>query len=55
MTFFDWFGSDGKSRVSSNLWIYVVVTFFFTAITLGLWYFFVIYRRTSRKMVDEEE
>lgn len=40
--------------VSSYLWIYVVVTLFFTAITLGCWYFFVIFRRSVKKQDDEE-
>lgn len=54
MTFFDWSG-DGKSQVSSYLWIYIVVTVFFTAITIGMWYFFVIYRRSALKGGDDEQ
>lgn len=55
MTFFDWSGSDGKTQVSSYLWVYIVVTIVFTALTIGLWYFFVIHRRTSRKPIEEEK
>jgi len=55
MTFFDWFDDDGKTRVSSYIWIYVVVTTLFTAITIGLWYFFVLFRRTNPSKTDEEQ
>jgi heme/copper-type cytochrome/quinol oxidase subunit 2 len=55
MTFFDWSGSDGKTQVSSYLWVYIVVTVVFTALTIGLWYYFVIHRRTSRKPIEEEK
>ncbi|KAF2030942.1 hypothetical protein EK21DRAFT_48425, partial [Setomelanomma holmii] len=55
MTFFDWSGNGGKTRVSSYLWIYVVVTVISTAITIGLWYFFVISRRAGRTTNDEEK
>jgi hypothetical protein len=54
MTFFDWFGAGGTTRISSYLWIYVVVTVFFTTVTIGLWYYFVIARRSGRKLSDEE-
>ncbi|CAO2653796.1 Nn.00g032070.m01.CDS01 [Neocucurbitaria sp. VM-36] len=54
MTFFNWFDGDGNGQISSSLWIYVVVTVLFTSVTLGLWYYFVIHRRTNRKM-DEEK
>ncbi|KAH5581941.1 hypothetical protein HBI24_120700 [Parastagonospora nodorum] len=55
MTFFDWSGDSGQGRVSSYVWVYVVVTIFFTAVTVGLWYFFVIYRRGVQMAVDEEK
>jgi hypothetical protein len=55
MTFFNWSGEDGKARVSSYLWIYVVVTLCFTAITIGLWYFFVVFRQKARGKGDEEK
>jgi Mg2+ and Co2+ transporter CorA len=44
MTFFNWSG-DGKARISSYLWIYVVITVVFTLMTVGLWYFLVVYRK----------
>ncbi|KAH6625485.1 hypothetical protein C7974DRAFT_202158 [Boeremia exigua] len=53
MTFFDWKG-DGSERVSSYLWIYVVVTVVFTMITIGLWYYFVIYKRRPQKVCNEK-
>ncbi|KAH3938453.1 hypothetical protein HBH53_257690 [Parastagonospora nodorum] len=46
MSFFDWNDEDGKASVSKHLWIYVVVTVMFTAITIGIWYFFVLFRRS---------
>ncbi|KAH3919719.1 hypothetical protein HBH56_017900 [Parastagonospora nodorum] len=55
MTFFDWNDDKGKALVSKYLWIYVVVTVFFTAITIGLWYFFVMFRRSGPVKSDEEE
>jgi hypothetical protein len=54
MTFFNWSGDGGKATVSKYLWIYVVVTVTFTAITVGLWYFFVLFRRSGLKKKDEE-
>jgi hypothetical protein len=54
MTFFDWSGDGGNAQVSSYLWIYIVVTAFFTACTIGMWYFVVIYRRAPSKEVDVE-
>ncbi|KAF2748387.1 hypothetical protein M011DRAFT_466795 [Sporormia fimetaria CBS 119925] len=48
MTFFDWFGEDGKARVSQNLWIYIVITFCFTVLTVGSWYFFVFFKQRHR-------
>ena len=50
MTFFDWFDSDGEARVSSYLWIYILVTVVFTAITIGLWYYFVVYLQRGKKL-----
>jgi hypothetical protein len=55
MTFFNWSGDGGKGRVSSYLWIYIVVTAFFTAGTIGMWYFVVIYRRTNCAEIDPEK
>jgi uncharacterized membrane protein YeiB len=55
MTFFNWFDDSGKTRVSSYLWIYVVVTVIFTGVTIGLWYFFVMSRRAGRAKGDDEK
>jgi hypothetical protein len=54
MTFFDWNADTGSARVSSYLWIYILVTVIFTGITIGLWYFFVVYRRPISLTIDEE-
>ncbi|KAI1133267.1 hypothetical protein F5Y10DRAFT_260148 [Nemania abortiva] len=40
MTFFNWQGTDGESTVSSFIWIYVVFSVLFTALTLLAWYYF---------------
>jgi Mg2+ and Co2+ transporter CorA len=45
MSFFDWSSGDGKARISNYLWIYVVITVVCTMITVGLWYFLVVYRK----------
>jgi hypothetical protein len=55
MTFFNWSDGDRKARVSNYIWIYVVVTAVFTAITIGLWYFFVLFRRPKASKMDEEK
>lgn len=54
MTFFDWNADKGSARVSSYLWIYILVTVVFTGVTIGLWYFFVVYRRPICMAIDEE-
>lgn len=53
MTFFDWSNDGGKPAVSGYLWIYLVVTLFFTLITVGLWYYFNIYRRAGSKFKEQ--
>ncbi|KAI1747212.1 hypothetical protein F4782DRAFT_522023 [Xylaria castorea] len=45
MTFFSWSNDGGQPAISGYLWIYIVITTFFTLLTLGLWYYFNIYRR----------
>ncbi|KAF2274430.1 uncharacterized protein EI97DRAFT_435263 [Westerdykella ornata] len=52
MTFFDWFGEGGKTRVSSYLWIYILITLIFTLVTVGCWYFFVFYRQRYQASKD---
>lgn len=54
MTFFDWHNDSGGARVSSYLWIYVVVTLVFTIITVGAWYFFVVHQKSQRSRSDAE-
>ncbi|CAI6287394.1 unnamed protein product [Periconia digitata] len=55
MTFFDWSDPMGESHVSSHLWVYVVITITFTATTLGLWYYFVMYRRSRRRAMKGQQ
>jgi hypothetical protein len=55
MTFFNWLGSDG-AVVSKYIWIYVLVTVFFTLLTIGSWWYFVMYRpKRLRKPTSEED
>jgi len=54
MTFFNW--SSGKgSPVETTIWIYVLITVCFTALTIGLWWYIVIFRPSRMKKLDEEE
>ena len=55
MDFVDWNNDDGNVKVSSYVWVYIVVTVVFTAITIGSWYFFVVHRRQASIVIDEEE
>ncbi|KAF1948779.1 hypothetical protein CC80DRAFT_599444 [Byssothecium circinans] len=56
MTFFNWSGNGGSPSVSNYVWIYVLVTAIFTVVTLGMWYYLVVWRpkyeATTRK--DDE-
>ncbi|KAH8652264.1 hypothetical protein BX600DRAFT_472188 [Xylariales sp. PMI_506] len=52
MSFFSW---NEETVVSSYFWIYVLVTTVTTAFTLGSWYYFVVWRKTPRKMSLDEE
>jgi heme/copper-type cytochrome/quinol oxidase subunit 2 len=54
MTFFDWSGEGGKTRVSSYLWIYITITAVFTLLTVGSWYFLVLHRRQHKMAQDTE-
>ncbi|PSR85615.1 hypothetical protein BD289DRAFT_254186 [Coniella lustricola] len=55
MSFFSWFSESGTSQVqvSSYIWIYIAVALVFTVITIGLWYYFNIWRRPERPEVEE--
>lgn len=55
INFVDWNNDDGEVKVSSYVWVYIVVTVFFTAITIGLWYFFVVHQRQKTTVDDEEK
>jgi Mg2+ and Co2+ transporter CorA len=55
MTFFNWFPDSGPARVSSYLWVYVLITVLFTVATVGLWYFFVVHRQNRRSVGAEDD
>ncbi|ETS88087.1 hypothetical protein PFICI_01915 [Pestalotiopsis fici W106-1] len=55
MTFFNWSNDGGEPIVSEYFWVYVVVTVACTLLTVGLWYYFNISRRSLRKSRDVEE
>ncbi|RNJ60684.1 hypothetical protein D7B24_006752 [Verticillium nonalfalfae] len=50
MTFFDWGDGAGKARVSGMIWIYFVLAFGFTAVTLGSWYFWTSRRHRTKNI-----
>ncbi|KEZ45114.1 hypothetical protein SAPIO_CDS2547 [Scedosporium apiospermum] len=52
MTFFDWNGSGDGNIVSGYLWIYIVIVFIFTVVTLGCWWYFGVHRRLRRRKVE---
>ena len=37
--------------MSSYFWMYIVITVFFTMLTVGLWYYFNVFRHTARHKV----
>ncbi|KAF7535420.1 hypothetical protein G7054_g5368 [Neopestalotiopsis clavispora] len=55
MTFFNWSNDDGEPIVSQYFWVYVLVTVVCTLLTVGLWYYFNISRRSLRRSPDVEE
>lgn len=57
MQFFNWFGNEtGGAVVSSYFWIYAVIAVICTLLTIGLWYYFVVYPESKyKRMRDEEE
>ncbi|KAF3765540.1 hypothetical protein M406DRAFT_355963 [Cryphonectria parasitica EP155] len=57
MSFFSWFNNSGSSQVqvSSYIWVYITVTVVCTVLTIGLWYYFNIWRRTGPKKQEEEK
>ncbi|KAH8802628.1 hypothetical protein F5884DRAFT_802481 [Xylogone sp. PMI_703] len=53
MTFFNW--NQESAVISSYIWIYITLAFFFTVLTIGSWWYFVVYRPSrSRKLTEEE-
>ncbi|OTA57626.1 hypothetical protein K449DRAFT_355104 [Hypoxylon sp. EC38] len=56
MQLFNWFPSgDNGIVVSHYLWIYVLITVVATLLTLGTWYYFVVWRHRARKEAEEDE
>lgn len=56
MQVFNWFpGGDDGTVVSHYIWIYVLITVVATLLTLGTWYYFVVWRHRARKEVEEDE
>ncbi|TVY23264.1 hypothetical protein LHYA1_G007945 [Lachnellula hyalina] len=55
MTFFNWSNSDGSAEVSGYIWIYILVTVCFTLLTVGTWYYFVIWRQSRPSKPKSEE
>ncbi|KAF3004729.1 hypothetical protein E8E14_008971 [Neopestalotiopsis sp. 37M] len=55
MTFFNWSSDNGEPIVSEYFWVYVVFTIVCTLLTVGLWYYFNIFRRSRRRPRDLEE
>lgn len=53
MTFFKWDSEDG-SIVSSYIWIYFLITALFTAVTLVLWWYFLVYRATKASVEEDD-
>lgn len=56
MSFFTWFNDDGSStaQISSYFWVYIVFTVVSTILTVGLWYYYNIWRHSKAQKVDEE-
>lgn len=56
MSFFTWFNDDGGStaQISSYFWVYVVFTVVSTVLTVGLWYYYNIWRHHQSPQIDEE-
>ena len=55
MTFFNWSNEPDSPTVSEYIWIYVLITVIFTALTIGLWYYIVIVRPSRQKIGVNEE
>jgi uncharacterized membrane protein SpoIIM required for sporulation len=55
MTFFNWSNDPGSPTVSMYLWIYIVMTVLFTSLTVGLWYYIVVFRPSRGKVKDDEQ
>lgn len=57
MSFFTWFNDDtgsSEAKVSSYIWIYISFTVVATVLTIGLWYYFNMWRRAGKSKSDDE-
>ena len=54
MTFFNWKDSD-TSVISRFFWVYVLFTVSSTMLTVGSWWYFVIYRPKQRRKDQAED
>ncbi|KAI0172130.1 hypothetical protein GGR52DRAFT_455980 [Hypoxylon sp. FL1284] len=56
MQFFNWIPDDDENTIVSRyFWIYVLVTVVATALTLGTWYYFALWREKRQTDVSGEE
>ena len=56
MTFFNWQQEPSRGPVVSTfIWVYFLITAIFTALTLAIWWYLVIFRPNRRAKVDDEE
>ncbi|KAJ1333051.1 magnesium transporter [Microdochium nivale] len=47
-SFFNWRDGDSQPTFSSYLWVYIVITVVCTMLTVGLWYYFNVFRHRIR-------
>ncbi|KXJ88267.1 hypothetical protein Micbo1qcDRAFT_166924 [Microdochium bolleyi] len=52
-TFFQWHDGEPEPQLSSYFWVYIVITVLCTMLTLGLWYYFNVFRRRMKRSKDE--
>ncbi|ORY58784.1 uncharacterized protein BCR38DRAFT_69850 [Pseudomassariella vexata] len=55
MGFFNWLPEDNDSVISRYFWIYVLATVSTTLITLGAWYYFIVWRQKRHRFTSDEE
>ncbi|KAI1456405.1 hypothetical protein F4805DRAFT_458829 [Annulohypoxylon moriforme] len=55
MQFFNWVPNKDDTVVSQYFWIYILATVIATMLTLGTWYYCVVWRHRSHKVASDEE